>query len=93
MPGTFFPIGVGNIPAGTAERPVDPINVFPLVPANNQARLNNYTPMWDARVATNGPSDGFIAGLNSAEAIINCPVIAQPLFSPQVGPGVPSHAP
>lgn len=29
--------------------------------------------------APDGPSDGFVAGLASAEAIINCPVIAQPL--------------
>ena len=127
VPNTFFPIGVGDIPAGTAERPVDPINVFPLDPANNQALLNNYSPMWDAHLnmwtqeaidkglrrrivsiqdlralveaglvksfAADGPSDGFIAGLNSAEAIINCPVIAQPLFAPRVGPGVPDHAP
>ncbi|MEO0973347.1 MAG: hypothetical protein AAFX85_09640, partial [Pseudomonadota bacterium] len=42
-------------------------------------------------VAENGPSDGFVAGLNSAEAIINCPVIAQPLFSPSVGPVVPGQ--
>lgn len=125
VPGTFFPIAVGDIPAGTAERPVDPINVFPLDPANNQALLNNYSPMWDAHLnmwtqkaidqglrrrivsiqdlgelvdaglvtsfSPNGPSDGFIAGLNSAEAIINCPVIAQPLFAPRVGPGVPEH--
>ena len=125
VPNTNFPIGVGDIPAGNAERPVDPINVFPLDPANNQASLNNYSPMWDAHlnmwtqeaidkglrrrivsiqdlrelveaglvqsVAADGPSDGFIAGLNSAQAIINCPVIAQPLFAPRVGPGVPEH--
>lgn len=125
VPGTFFPIGVGDIPAGTAERPVDPINVFPFDPVNNQGQLNNYSPMWDAHLnmwtqeaidqglrrrivsfddlrnlveaglvtsfAENGPSDGFVAGLNSAEAIINCPVIAQPLFSPSVGPAVPGE--
>ncbi|MEM9459348.1 MAG: hypothetical protein AAGF11_34535 [Myxococcota bacterium] len=30
--------------------------------------------------APEGPSDGFVAGLSSAQAIINCPVIAQPRF-------------
>ncbi len=94
--------------------PIDPINVFPLDPANDQEDNNNYSPMWDAHLsmwtadaieqnlrrritsfgdlqtlvdeglitsfAADGPSDGFVAGLNSAEAIINCPVIAQPRF-------------
>lgn len=96
--------------------PIDPVNIFPLDPANNQKFGNNYSPMWDAHLsmwtdeaingpagdqrrpivsfedleslvdqglvtsfAANGPSDGFVAGLNSAGALINCPVIAQPI--------------
>lgn len=94
---------------------IDPINVFPIPPRNNDKSINNnYSPLWDAHVAmwtpaaikagkvkrihslgeleglikagliTNaminppGAGNPFIGGLRSTQAIINCPVIAQP---------------
>ena len=99
---------------------IDPINVFPIPPRNNDKSLNNnYSPLWDAHVnmwtpaaikagkvkrihslgelnrlvkaglivdaMINPPGAGnpFVAGLRSTQAIINCPVIAQPNLPPQ----------
>lgn len=99
---------------------IDPINVFPIPPRNNDRSLNNnYSPLWDAHVSmwtpaavsagkvkrihslgelgrlvrsgmmTNaminppGASNPYVAGLRATQAIINCPVIAQPNLPPQ----------
>ncbi len=99
---------------------IDPINVFPIPPRNEDAsRNNNYSPLWDAHVnmwtpaavkdgkvkrirsldelkglikaglvtsaMINPPAPGnpFIGGLRPTQAIINCPVIAQPDLSPR----------
>lgn len=99
----------------------DPINVFPLDPANDQQFFNNYSPMWDAHLnqwtdeaiaagerrritgfedlfdlverglvesfsGSPGPENGFVAGLRASNAIINCPVIAQPFEENGGGP-------
>ncbi len=95
---------------------LDPINIFPLDPANDEQFFNNYSPMWDAHLnmwtqeaidaglrrritsfedlqslvdeglvmsfeGSPGIENGFVAGLNASNAIINCPVIAQPFES------------
>ncbi len=94
---------------------IDPINVFPIDPDNdNPSEENNYSPMWDAHVnqwteaaieagevrritsfkdlqslieqglvesamiSPAGPGNEFLFGLRPTNAIINCPVIAQP---------------
>lgn len=99
---------------------VDPINVFPVGPQNdNRSASNNYSPMWDAHVSQwtpaaiaagkarrivsladlkalikaglvesafiNPPAPGnaFVGGLRPTQAIINCPVIAQPDLPPR----------
>jgi hypothetical protein len=99
---------------------IDPINVFPLGPDNeNSAATNNYSPLWDAHVsmwtekalaehkvhrirsleeqktliadgyltsaAINppGPENSYVGGLRPTQAIINCPVVAQPDLPPQ----------
>ena len=99
----------------------DPINVFPLDPANDQRYYNNYSPMWDAHLnawtdeaieagkrrritgfedlealvaeglvvsfeGSPGMENGFVAGLRASNAIINCPVIAQPFEKNSGGP-------
>jgi|ERR1700733_2034576 len=99
---------------------VDPINVFPIGPDNdNPSRENNYSPLWDAHVSMwtqaaidggkvhrihsmdeqkslireglltsasispPGPGNPYVGGLRPTDAIINCPVIAQPDLPPQ----------
>jgi hypothetical protein len=99
---------------------IDPINVFPIAPQNdNPAKTNNYSPLWDAHVsmwtqkaiaehkvhrihsmaeqkkliaegyltsaAINpaGPGNPYVGGLRPTQAIINCPVVAQPDLPPQ----------
>jgi hypothetical protein len=99
---------------------IDPINVFPIGPDNdNPSRENNYSPFWDAHVsmwtqaaidggkvhrihsmdeqrslireglltsaAINppGPGNPYVGGLRPTDAIINCPVVAQPDLPPQ----------
>jgi len=94
---------------------IDPINVFPVGPANdNSAQSNNYSPLWDAHVSMwtekaisahkvhrihsmdeqkqliaegyltsadinpPGPGNPYVGGLRPTQAIINCPVVAQP---------------
>jgi hypothetical protein len=94
---------------------IDPINVFPVGPKNEDASLdNNYSPLWDAHVSMwtpkamkegkvhrihsmqeqktlireglitsaeinpPGPGNPYVGGLRPTQAIINCPVIAQP---------------
>jgi hypothetical protein len=94
---------------------IDPINVFPIDPDNdNPSETNNYSPMWDAHVNQwteaaiqagevrritsfedlqalieqglvesaminpPGPGNDFVFGLRPTNAIVNCPVIAQP---------------
>jgi len=106
--------------ASIANGGIDPINVFPLDPANdNRSETNNYSPLWDAHVnmwtdaavsggkvrrvtsfadlealvkagwitdaSINppGPGNSFVAGLRPTRAIINCPVIAQPILPPR----------
>ena len=101
--------------ASLANGGIDPINVFPIDPDNDNASAeNNYSPLWDAHVsmwteaaiADNkvrqitsfedlkslidqglvesavinpaGPGNDFVFGLRPTNAIINCPVIAQP---------------
>jgi hypothetical protein len=99
---------------------IDPINVFPIGPDNdNPSRENNYNPLWDAHVSMwtqaaidagkvhrihsmdeqkslireglltsasinpPGPGNPYVGGLRPTDAIINCPVIAQPDLPPQ----------
>lgn len=106
--------------ASIANGGIDPINVFPIDPANdNRSETNNYSPLWDAHVnmwtdaavsggkvrrvtsfadlealvkagwikdaSINppGPGNSFVAGLRPTRAIINCPVIAQPILPPR----------
>jgi hypothetical protein len=103
-----------------ANNGIDPVNVFPVDPDNDNRSLNNnYSPMWDAHVnqwtaaavrankvrritsfadlarlvkagdvenaSINppGPGNPFVAGLRPTRAIVNCPVIAQPIVSAQ----------
>ena len=98
---------------------IDPINVFPIGPDNdNPSRENNYSPLWDAHVSMwtqaaidagkvhrihsideqksliregllssasispPGPGNPYVGGLRPTDAIINCPVIAQPDLPP-----------
>lgn len=106
--------------ASIANGGIDPINVFPIDPDNDNRELsNNYSPLWDAHVnmwtdaamksgkvrritsfgdleglvkaglitsaSINPPGAGnpFVAGVRPTRAIINCPVIAQPVLPPQ----------
>ena len=99
---------------------IDPINVFPVGPDNEDAsKSNNYSPLWDAHVSMwtpeavkegkvhrirsmeeqkmlikeklltsaninpPGPGNPYVGGLRPTQAIINCPVIAQPELPPQ----------
>jgi hypothetical protein len=99
---------------------IDPINVFPIGPDNdNPSRENNYSPLWDAHVSMwtqaaidggkvhrihsmdeqkslireglltsasispPGPGNPYVGGLRPTQAIINCPVVAQPDLPPQ----------
>jgi hypothetical protein len=99
---------------------IDPINVFPVGPENdNSAQSNNYSPLWDAHVSMwtekamaahkvhrihsmdeqkeliaqgyltsadinpPGPGNPYVGGLRPTQAIINCPVVAQPDLPPQ----------
>ena len=101
--------------ASLANGGIDPVNIFPIDPDNeNASQDNNYSPMWDAHVSMwtdEAVSDGkvrritsfedmqglieegliesamispagagneFVGGLRPTNAIINCPVIAQP---------------
>jgi hypothetical protein len=101
--------------ASLANGGIDPVNIFPIDPDNeNASQENNYSPMWDAHVnmwtdeavaagkvrritsfedlgsliaegsiesaMINPPGMGndFVGGLRPTNAIINCPVIAQP---------------
>ena len=101
--------------ASLANGGIDPVNIFPIDPDNeNASEDNNYSPMWDAHVSMwtdaavadgkvrritsfedlgsliadgsiesamiNPPGSGndFVGGLRPTNAIINCPVIAQP---------------
>ena len=102
--------------ASLANGGIDPINVFPIPPTNNDAtQANNYSPLWDAHVSQwtedaikqkkvrrivsfddlegliaegwvtsafinpEGPGNPWLFGLRPTKAIINCPVIAQPI--------------
>jgi hypothetical protein len=106
--------------ASLANGGIDPINVFPLPPNNeDSSQSNNYSPLWDAHIslwtdkaikegkvhrilsmdeqkqliaagyltsATGNPSDptnAFVGGLRPSDAIVNCPVIAQPDLPPR----------
>ena len=106
--------------ASIANGGIDPINVFPLDPDNNNRALsNNYSPLWDAHVCMwtpaaiksgkarritsfedlqslvrsgqvtsasinpAGADNPFVFGLRPTRAIINCPVIAQPILPAQ----------
>jgi hypothetical protein len=99
---------------------IDPINVFPIGPDNdNPSHENNYSRLWDAHVSMwtqaavdggkvhrihsmdeqkslileglltsasispPGPGNPYVGGLRPTDAIINCPVIAQPDLPPQ----------
>jgi hypothetical protein len=99
---------------------IDPINVFPVGPENdNSSHTNNYSPLWDAHVSMwtpeaikekkvhrihsmdeqkslireglltsasinpPGPGNPYVGGLRPTQAIINCPVVAQPELPPQ----------
>jgi hypothetical protein len=101
--------------ASLANGGIDPINIFPIDPDNDDSsNNNNYSPMWDAHVSMwtdaaikdkkvrqitsfkdlhslindglvtsavinpAGPGNPFVFGLRPTNAIINCPVIAQP---------------
>jgi len=101
--------------ASIANGGIDPINIFPIDPDNeNSSEENNYSPMWDAHVnmwteaamqagkvrrinsfedlkslideglvesamiSPAGEGNEFVFGLRPTNAIINCPVIAQP---------------
>ncbi|MBC7771078.1 MAG: hypothetical protein H7210_01155 [Pyrinomonadaceae bacterium] len=101
--------------ASLANGGIDPVNIFPIDPDNeNASEDNNYSPMWDAHVnmwteaamtagkvrritsfedlkslideglvesamiSPAGPGNEFVFGLRPTNAIINCPVIAQP---------------
>jgi hypothetical protein len=98
---------------------IDPINIFPIDPDNdNASETNNYSPMWDAHVnmwteaaikdkkvrritsfedlkslieaglvtsamiSPAGPGNEFMFGLRPTNAVVNCPVIAQPDLPP-----------
>ena len=97
---------------------IDPINVFP-IPPDNDDQTNNYSPLWDAHVSEwtpaaikadkvhrihslaeqkrlidegyltsafinpPGPGNPYVGGLRPTQAIIDCPVIAQPELAPQ----------
>lgn len=98
---------------------IDPINIFPIDPDNDNAlETNNYSPMWDAHVnmwteaaikdkkvrritsfedlkslieaglvtsamiSPAGPGNEFMFGLRPTNAVVNCPVIAQPDLPP-----------
>ena len=119
----FSPVTNGETGADNPERQslsstildddLDPINVFPFDPDNDQEFFNNYSPMWDAHLnswtqeaidaglrrrivsfedltalvkagyvtsfeGSPGSPNPFVANLNYSEAMINCPVIAQP---------------
>ena len=119
----FSPVTNGETGADNPERQslsstildddLDPINVFPFDPDNDQEFFNNYSPMWDAHLnmwtqeaidaglrrrivsfedlaalveagyvtsfeGSPGSPNPFVADLNYSEAMINCPVIAQP---------------
>ena len=106
--------------ASLANGGIDPINVFPLPPQNDDpSESNNYSPLWDAHItlwtdkaikegkvhrilsmdeqkqliaagyltsATGNPSDptnAFVGGIRPSDAIVNCPVIAQPDLPPR----------
>ncbi len=106
--------------ASIANGGIDPINIFPIDPDNdNRSESNNYSPLWDAHVSMwtpaavsagkvrritsfadltslvraglvadatinpPGPGNSFVAGLRPTRAIINCPVIAQPILPKQ----------
>ena len=103
--------------ASLANGGIDPINIFPIDPDNeDSSETNNYSPMWDAHVSMwteaaieagevrritsfedlqglieeglvesaminpAGPGNEFLFGLRPTNAIINCPVIAQPVL-------------
>jgi hypothetical protein len=109
-----------GFPTALANGGIDPINVFPIGPDNdNPSRENNYSPLWDAHVSMwtqaaidagkvhrihsmdeqkslireglltsasinpPGPGNPYVGGLRPTDAIINCPVIAQPDLPPQ----------
>jgi hypothetical protein len=97
---------------------IDPINVFPIPPDNDDS-TNNYSPLWDAHVSQwtakaiaegkvhrihsmseqkqlikegyltsafinpPGPGNAYVGGLRPTQAIIDCPVVAQPELAPQ----------
>lgn len=104
--------------ASLANGGIDPINVFPIPPANDdRSANNNYSPLWDAHVSMwtdaaikakkvrritsfedlkglieaglvtsafinpEGPGNPWLFGLRPTQAVINCPVIAHPVFS------------
>jgi len=107
--------GEQGFAASLANGGIDPINIFPIDPDNEDSSdNNNYSPMWDAHVSMwteaamkdgkvrqitsfedlkslideglvesavinpAGPGNPFVFGLRATNAIINCPVIAQP---------------
>ena len=126
----FSPVLNGNTQMGSGDDQgfstslhnggIDPINVFPIPPRNNDAsKANNYSPLWDAHVNMwtpaamaagrvhrlhsldelkrlikagditsaminpPGAANAYVGGLRPTQAIINCPVIAQPDLPPQ----------
>lgn len=123
----FSPVLNGNTVKGSGDdqgfstalrNGIDPINVFP-IPPDNDDQANNYSPLWDAHVSEwtpaaikagkvhrihslaeqkrliaegyltsayinpPGPGNAYVGGLRPTQAIIDCPVIAQPELAPQ----------
>jgi hypothetical protein len=106
--------------ASLANGGIDPINVFPLPPDNDDpSETNNYSPLWDAHISlwtdkaikegkvhrilsmneqkqliaqgyltsatgnASDPTNAFVGGLHPSDAIVNCPVVAQPELPPR----------
>lgn len=73
---------------------LDPINIFPLDPANDARRANNYSPLWDAHVnqwTQDAVEDGDrrrIRGLSELRSLVNAGVVESGAISP-AGPGNP----
>jgi hypothetical protein len=106
--------------ASLANGGIDPINVFPLPPENDDpSETNNYSPLWDAHISlwtdkaikegkvhrimsmdeqkqliaqgyltsatgtASDPVNAYVGGLHPSDAIVNCPVVAQPELPPR----------
>jgi hypothetical protein len=73
---------------------LDPINVFPIDPDNDQRRGNNYSPMWDAHVnqwtqeAVDAGERRRIRGLEDLTALVDAGLVESGAISPD-GAGNP----